>query len=129
MEAPTSGTQFWQDRLPFNFLSYRCSRWNFFCTKKWHSTQYDFTSTKMEHVDTMIDSNHPTCTVKICHNKATLLVFYNGSPSKNYSVILCDQHASESPFNQNILKITLLEKNNWNIQVFVNSAISQSITN
>ena len=65
----------------------------------------------MEHVDTMIDSKVIYCAVKNCNHKAKLVVFYNGAPSEDYSVILCDNHASVSPFNQNILKIILLEKN------------------
>jgi hypothetical protein len=51
------------------------------------------------------------CSVKNCKNQATLVLFFNGSPSSNYSVICCSQHASEFPFNQNILKIIPLEEN------------------
>ena len=57
---------------------------------------------------TMIDSNHIG---KCCEGKGKLIALYNGAPAKNYSVILCDKHAREPPFNENILKVTLLEEN------------------
>lgn len=65
----------------------------------------------MGDVDKIKDSTS-FCSVKNCRSKPKLIVLYNGAPTKNYSVILCAKHASEHPFNQNILKITLLEENN-----------------
>ena len=65
----------------------------------------------MGDVDKIKDSTS-FCSVKNCRSKAKLVVLYNGAPTKNYSAILCERHAGKSPFNQNILKITLLEENN-----------------
>ena len=48
---------------------------------------------------------------RCCRNKGDIIILYNGNPSKNYAVILCEKHFNQSPFNKHILKIIPLEEN------------------
>lgn len=52
---------------------------------------------------------------KCCSNIPDYLVRYNGSPSKDYSVLLCKIHLCKKPFEQNILFVKELKNNEFNI--------------
>lgn len=46
---------------------------------------------------------------RCCKRKSDHLIYFNGSPSRNYAVYLCDIHINTPPFDKNILKIIKLE--------------------
>jgi hypothetical protein len=50
-----------------------------------------------------------------CSNTPDYLVMYNGSPSTDYSVLLCKIHLCKKPFEQNILFVKELQNNEFNI--------------
>ncbi len=39
-----------------------------------------------------------------CNKKAKFLVVYDGRPTKNYSVYICEFHSTVEPFNKNIIQ-------------------------
>ncbi len=50
-----------------------------------------------------------------CNNIPAYLVRYNGSPSTDYSLLLCKIHLCKKPFEQNILFVKELKNNEFNI--------------
>ena len=48
---------------------------------------------------------------RCCRKKGKDIFFYNGSPTENYSIILCKEHEGKPPYDKNILKIIPLQEN------------------
>ena len=46
-----------------------------------------------------------------CKKKAKYLIVYDGRPSKNYSVLVCEIHQTEEPYNKNIIQTKRVDKN------------------
>lgn len=47
---------------------------------------------------------------RCCKSKSDYLVYFNGNPSRNYAVYLCNTHLNTTPFDKNILKVIKLEE-------------------
>ena len=45
---------------------------------------------------------------RCCTNKLKYLMYFNGKPSKNYAVYICEIHFNKAPYDKNILKIIKL---------------------
>ncbi len=48
---------------------------------------------------------------RCCKKESNYLVHYNGNPSGDYVVYLCNNHLNKPPFDKHILKIEKLEEN------------------
>ena len=64
----------------------------------------------MEYDNKMNKRNDPNIIGRCCNKKGKFIILYNGSPTENYSIILCDDHNGEPPYNKNILKIFPMEE-------------------
>lgn len=49
-----------------------------------------------------------------CNEISDFIVRYNGSPSFDYSVLLCKLHLSKKPFDKNILFVKELKNTEFN---------------
>ena len=46
-----------------------------------------------------------------CKKEPKFLVVYDGRPTKNYSVLVCEIHSTLEPFNKNIIQTNRVDKN------------------
>jgi len=46
-----------------------------------------------------------------CKKKPKFLVVYDGRPTKNYSVLVCEIHSTVEPYNRNIIQTNRVDTN------------------